>query len=123
MYLKKKDGIGIVTRSQCPKCLHHINTTSVSAYDTRNTYNIPPFKEKYNFFRNSFLRYSSQTVPKSLQFKCFEYLQEKIFEAMVSILMILKEIFNNHIKTRFKSIQTSINSNVAFQKQSPGGVL
>ena len=38
----------------CPKHLFNIIPTSVSTYNTRNTNNIPLFKVKHNFIRNSF---------------------------------------------------------------------
>ena len=37
-----------------PKYLFNIIPVTVSRYNTRNTNNIPQFKVKYNFFRNSF---------------------------------------------------------------------
>ena len=43
-----------IFRYKCPKYLFNIIPTSVSTYNTRNTNNIPLFKVKHNFFRNSF---------------------------------------------------------------------
>ena len=43
-----------IFRHKCPKYLFNIIPTSVSTYNTRNTNNIPLFKVKHNFFRNSF---------------------------------------------------------------------
>ena len=43
-----------IFRYKCPKYLFNIILTSVSTYNTRNTNNIPLFKVKHNFFRNSF---------------------------------------------------------------------
>ena len=43
-----------IFRYKCQKCLFNIIPTSVSTYNTRNTNNIPLFKAKHNFFRNSF---------------------------------------------------------------------
>ena len=45
-----------IFRYKCPKYLFNIIPTSVSTYNTRNTNNIPLFKVKHNFFRNSFFR-------------------------------------------------------------------
>ena len=43
-----------IFRYKCPKYLFNIILTSVSTYNTRNTNNIPLFKVKHSFFRNSF---------------------------------------------------------------------
>ena len=45
-----------VFRYKCPKYLFNIIPTSVRTYNTRNTNNIPLFRIKHNFFRNSFFR-------------------------------------------------------------------
>ena len=47
-----------IFRYKCPKHLFNIITTSVSTYNTRNTNNIPLFKLKHNFFRNSFFPFA-----------------------------------------------------------------
>ena len=41
-------------KSYSPKYLFNIIAVTVSKYNTRNTNNIPQFKVKHNFFRNSF---------------------------------------------------------------------
>ena len=41
-------------RSQSPQYLFNIGPTSVRPYNTRNANNIPQFKVKHNFFKNSF---------------------------------------------------------------------
>ena len=43
-----------VYKSHSPKYLFNIIPVTVSRYNTRNTNNIPQFKVKHNFFRNSF---------------------------------------------------------------------
>ena len=43
-----------VYQSHSPKCFFNIIPVTVSRYNTRNTNNIPQFKVKHNFFRNSF---------------------------------------------------------------------
>ena len=43
-----------VYKSHSPKYLFNIILVTVSRYNTRNTNNIPQFKIKHNFFRNSF---------------------------------------------------------------------
>ena len=43
-----------VYESHSPKYRNNIITVTVSTYNTRNTDNIPQFKVKHNFFRNSF---------------------------------------------------------------------
>ena len=43
-----------ICRYKCPKYLFNSIPTSVTTYNTRNTNNIPLFKVKHNFFRNSF---------------------------------------------------------------------
>ena len=58
--LKKEDGIGNYAasikfyKSHSPKYLFNIIPIIVSKYNTRNFNNIPQFKVKHNFFRNSF---------------------------------------------------------------------
>ena len=44
-----------IFRSQSPQYLFNIIPTSVRPYNTRNTNNIPQFKVKHIFFKNSFL--------------------------------------------------------------------
>ena len=43
-----------IFRSQSPQYLFNIIPTSVRSYNTRNANNIPQFKVKHNFFKNSF---------------------------------------------------------------------
>ena len=43
-----------IFRSQSPQYLFNIIPTSVRPYNTRNANNIPQFKVKHNFFKNSF---------------------------------------------------------------------
>ena len=43
-----------IFRSQSPQYLFNIIPTSVGPYNTRNANNIPQFKVKHNFFKNSF---------------------------------------------------------------------
>ena len=43
-----------IYKSHFPKYLFNIIPVTESRYDTRNTNNIPQFKVKHNFFRNSF---------------------------------------------------------------------
>ena len=43
-----------IFRSQSPQYLFNVIPTSVRSYNTRNANNIPQFKVKHNFFKNSF---------------------------------------------------------------------